>query len=614
MTEVGTFYESINIESATRQWMDGRWRIYRMRSIAATFLLLCALVFAAPLCGAEKPLGLDEFNSVDDLASAILAYFPKVQGDVTAVQGDQLTIALGKKNALMPGMVLGLWRDGKEILHPVTGIVIGHVEEEVGSAEVTRVGDISSVAVVRKKLKEPKPGDRARITPKKIHLALVPLRADRPEIIAELTERLNESGRCTVVDGEKVSAFLKDKPQKDSALIKEMGRVFSLDVVVAVGVYPSEGRYLVTSKIFYAEDARPLATIVATMSLATRKDALGEIRPFFAPLKDEKSGAPAPALPFAAKHFVAADLDGDGTIEYVFSDGVRLHLYRQDPTGWREIWTEASPAISSRVQHLYLGAADINGTGRPQIFLTTMEDGKVSSSVLEASDGTYRRIVKTPGFFRVINYPGRGPMLIGQDFDPERFFVGTPKQYTWSGGKYNAGAEMPLPVGIGLYDFAFVNFGEPGLLLVAFDERDHVLVYSKGTVIWKSEERYQGGGTEVVLPAANADKGDLKVKIKGKILALDIDGDGKDEILLPRNVGGTFFGWAKAAQLHALGWTGARLEQEWEIKDIPGAVLDLQAAASGKGPAQILTLVGSSGGLFKKKSVQLMVYSGRKRE
>jgi hypothetical protein len=549
---------------------------------------------------------------VDDLASAILAYFPKVQGDVTAVQGDQLTIALGKKNALMPGMVLGLWRDGKEILHPVTGIVIGHIEEEVGRAEVTRVGDISSVAVVRKKLKEPKQGDRARITPKKIHLALVPLRADRPEIIAELTERLNDSGRCTVVDGEKVNAYLKDKAQKDSDLIREMGRVFSLDAVVTVGIYPSEGRYLVTAKIFYADDALPLATIAATMSLATKKDALGDIRPFFAPLKAEKGAVPA--LPFAAKHFVAADLDGDGTIEYVFSDGARLHIYRQELTGWREIWTEAGPAISGSVQHLYLGAADINGAGRPQIFLTTMEDGKVSSSVLEASDGTYRRIVKTPGFFRVINYPGRGPMLIGQDFDPERFFAGTTKQYAWSGGKYNAGAEMPLPAGTGLYDFAFVNFGEPGLLLVAFDERDHVLVYSKGAVIWKSEERYEGGNTVVVLPMANADKGERKVKIKGRILALDIDGDGKDEIILPRNVGGTFFGWAKAAELHALGWTGARLEQEWEIKDIPGAVLDLQAAASGKGPTQILTLVGSSGGLFKKKSVQLMVYSGRQSE
>jgi hypothetical protein len=585
-----------------------------MRSIVVTFLVLCALVFSAPLRGAEKPLGLDEFNSVDELAHAILAYFPKVQGDVTAVQGDRLTIALGKKNGLMTGMVLTLWRDGKEILHPVTGIAIGNVEEEVGNAEVTSVEDASSSAMVKKKIKDPKKGDRARITPKKIHLALVPLRADRPEIIAELTERLNESDRCTVIDSEKVNAFLKDKPQKDSALIREMGRVLGLDAVVAVGVYPSEGRYLVTSKIFYADDARPLATLVATMSLATKKDALGEIRPFFAPLKAEKGAPPAPVLPFAARQFVVADLDGDGTMEYVFSDGVRLHIYRQEPTGWREIWTEASPGIGSSVQHLYLGAADINGSGRPQIFVTAMEEGKVWSSVLEARDGTYHRIVKIPGFFRVINYPGRGPMLIGQDFDRERFFAGAPKQYMWSGGKYSAGTEVPLPAGVGLYDFAFVNFGETGLLLVAFDERDHVLVYSRGAVIWKSVERYEGGTTVVTLPVANADKGEQKVKLKGRILALDIDGDGKDEIILPRNIGGTVFGWAKAAELHALGWTGARLEQEWEIKDIPGAVLDLQAMVPGKGPAEILTLVGSSGGLFKKKSVQLIRYSGKQKE
>ncbi len=583
-----------------------------MRSIAVTFLVLGALVFSSG--AAEKPLGLDEFNSADDIAAAILAYFPKVQGEVTAVEGARLTIALGKKNGLMTGMVLTLWRDGKAILHPVTGAVIGHVEEEVGSAEVTSVEDASSVAVVKKEIKEPKQGDRARITPKKIRLAVVPLRTDRPEIIAELTERLNESERCTVIDSEKVNVFLKDKPQKDSALIREMGRLFSLDAVVAVGVYPSEGRHLVTLKIFYAEDARPLATIAATMSLATKKDALGEIRPFFAPLKAEKSSAPAPKLPFAAKHFAAADFDGDGAIEYVFSDGVRLHIYRQEPAGWREIWTEAGPGIGSGVQHLYLGAADINGAGRPQIFVTAMEEGKVRSSVLEARDGTYRRIMKMPGFVRVVNYPGRGPMLIGQDFDPERFFAGTPKQYTWSGDKYSAGTEVPLPAGVGLYDFVLVNFGEPDLLLVALDDRDHVLVYSRGALIWKSVERYEGSDTVVALPVANADKGEQKVKIKGRIGALDIDGNGKDEIILPRNIGSTLFGWAKAAELHAMKWTGARLEQEWEIKDIPGAVLDLQAAAQTKGPTQILTLVGSSGGLFKKKSVKLMVYSGKQRE
>src|SRR3990172_1957892 len=229
-----------------------------MRRIAVIFLSLCAFVFSAG--AAERPLGIDELNSVDDLASAILAYFPKVQGEVTAVQGDQLTIALGKKNGLMPGMVLALWREGKAILHPVTGATIGHVEEEVGNAEVTSVGDSSSAAVVRKKLSDPKRRDRARITPKKINIALIPLRADRPEIIAELAERMNESGRCAVLEGEKVNAFLKDRPQKDSALIKEMGRAFKLNAVIAVGIYPSEGRFLVTSKIFYAEDARLLDT------------------------------------------------------------------------------------------------------------------------------------------------------------------------------------------------------------------------------------------------------------------------------------------------------------------------------------------------------------------
>ena len=46
---------------------------------------------------ADKALGPEEFTSVDELAYAIAAYFPKVQGGVTAVQGDRLTLALGEK-------------------------------------------------------------------------------------------------------------------------------------------------------------------------------------------------------------------------------------------------------------------------------------------------------------------------------------------------------------------------------------------------------------------------------------------------------------------------------------------------------------------------------------
>ena len=180
-----------------------------MRTLIALVLLAASL--GSPVFAADKPLGPEEFRSVDELAMEIASYFPKVQGEVKAVQADRLTIALGKKEGLMPGMSLTLWRDGKEILHPVSGIVLGREEEEIGTVEVTAVGDGSSTAVVRKKQKDPKPGDRARITPRKISLAIIPLRTDRPELVKQLADQLAASGRFSVLESDKTAAFVKER-------------------------------------------------------------------------------------------------------------------------------------------------------------------------------------------------------------------------------------------------------------------------------------------------------------------------------------------------------------------------------------------------------------------
>jgi FG-GAP-like repeat len=588
-----------------------------MKKTIVAFLLV--LSFGAAAVSAEKPLGVDELNSVDELAGAIAAYFPKVQGVVTSIQNAKLTLTLSTKDGLTPGMELTLWRDGKEILHPVTGAVIGHMEDEVGSVEVVAVNDTSSTAVVKKKTREPKPGDKARITPKKINLAIVPLRSERLEVAQGLSERLNEYGRFTVLDREKVSGFLKDRKERDSSLVREMGRQFNLDAVVALSVFQAEGKLLVMARIFYAADASTLDTIVATLETKSKKDVVGEIKPFFMPATEEKSITPE--LPFDARYFTAADFEGDGKLEYAFSDGSKLHVYRHEPAGWREVWTETVPPASQGIQHINLDSADINGNGRPEIFVTAMLNGVVSSYVIEFQNGAYQRVADVPGFLRLMTYPGKGVMLLGQAYDRATFYAGQPRLYSWQDGKYVPGAEFPLPKGVALYGFTFAALGEDQPFMVAFDDDDHLLVYSKDTVIWKSGEQYPAAVTAVYKPATgigavlakDAIQGDksLRVKIPGRVTAVDINGDGRDEIIVPKNIGDMFFGIGgiKSAEMEAFGWTGARLEQRWNIKDIPGAVLDYQLLRQDKSGSQILTLVRTKGTLFTKDRQQVMSYS-----
>jgi hypothetical protein len=582
-------------------------------------LIALVLSFGSAGVAAEKPLGVEDITSIQEIANDIASYFPKVQGEVKSVQGDHLTIGLGTKNGLLPGVTLTLWRNGKEIRHPVTGQVLGFAEDEVGSAEVIDVAETSCTAVLQEKLKDPQIGDKARITPKKINLALLPVRADHPEIIQGLQDRLSDLGRFSVLGNDKVEAFLKDRKQRDSSLIKELSKAYNLDVIVACGIYPSEGKkLLVTARLFYADEARPLDTVVAILDLKTKNDIYSDIKPFFPPVKMESD---LPVVPFSARFMVTADFEGNGMLQYVFSDGSKLHVYGKGPAGWREEWTETVPSGGEDIQHINLDVADINGNGRPEIFVTAMQNGKVISYVVEFHDGEYRRIAEIPGFVRVVTYPGKGALLLGQDYDPRTFYAGQIRQYSWENGKYVAGPIFTLPRGVKLYGFVFATVGEADPLIMALDDKDHILVYSKDAVIWKSEETYPAVGIKVNMPVvgpaavisesvAEAEKSQ-KVRITGRIVALDVNGDGRDEIILPKNSGESFFSGYTQAEFISLGWTGSRLEQHWSIKDIGGAVLDFQIRQQVGSAAQILALVSSSGGLLSSDNIRVMSYAAK---
>jgi hypothetical protein len=633
--------------------MINRKRGYEMKKVPviviAVFVLICSFAFA------DKPLGPVEMTSVDELAYAIAAYFPKVHGEVTAVQGDRLTLSLGQKNGLLSGMVLTVWRDGSDILHPVTGAVIGRVEDEVGTIEVVSVNETTSEAVMKKKVKEPKTGDRARITPKKISIGVLPLRNDQPEIILGLTQRLSELGRFTVLGNDKVSAFLKDRKQLDASVIKEMGSTFNLDAVVAMDIFPSEGKYIITSRIFTADDAKPIDTIVALLNLTSKREVLGDVRPFFAPGKDASGKTPVPALapvlasasalalvkdtsgkmpdlPAEARFFVLADLDGDGAVEYVFSDEKKLSVYRAEASGWKEIGKERVDKKEQEMQQFHIDVADINGNGRPEVFVTRMLNGTVSSYVVEFENGSFRRIADIPGFLRVIRYPGRGAVLIGQEYSQDSFYAGQPREYGWSGNTYTAGAPFVLPKGTDLYSFVFADFGEGRPNLVSLDSESKLVVYSGETRIWKSEERYLTAETVLIKPLTGTDAalaGDSAefnkanilpgpimdksrlMRITGRMVPVDLSRSGKDYLIVAKNTPASFFGGYKGGELEILTWTGTRLEPLWNTKDLPGPVLDIQAFGPDKAGVQVTGLVKVSSGPFSKNTVRVEKFEAK---
>ena len=74
---------------------------------------------------------------------------PLLQGYVVFVDTTRIVIDLTGRDGIRPGSVVSLRRDKIPIVHPVTGEILGELDEEVGTARVTEVRDKFSVAEIQ---------------------------------------------------------------------------------------------------------------------------------------------------------------------------------------------------------------------------------------------------------------------------------------------------------------------------------------------------------------------------------------------------------------------------------------------------------------------------------
>jgi hypothetical protein len=78
--------------------------------------------------------------------AAATAPEPEKRGFVVYVDTTRIVIDLTGADGLRPGSVVSLRRDRIPIVHPVTGEVLGELDEEVGTARVTEIREKFSVA------------------------------------------------------------------------------------------------------------------------------------------------------------------------------------------------------------------------------------------------------------------------------------------------------------------------------------------------------------------------------------------------------------------------------------------------------------------------------------
>lgn len=277
------------------------------------------------------------------------------------------------------------------------------------------------------------------------------------------------------------------------------------------------------------------------------------------------------------------DVDGDGKVETVIVTPDTVLIYRKEAGRFFEV-SRLEPFGSKNI--VGVDIADINKNGTPEIFVSCLNSQRTnaSSMVLEFNGSQYKPIAEDQRwYYRVVTLPERGAVLYGQrqktGGDP---FSSPIYELAWEGGGY-VSQNRVLPKGkANLLGFSAGdprNSGSESAIVYDRSDRLQVLEVPSGKEAWTSSEVFGGSTLYLLLPVE--DKGGIERRgyLPMRVEVLDLDGDGKTEVLVAQNsdVAGRhlaqFRNFTKS-QFLIFSWDGLGLRPVWKTRTLSGHIRD----------------------------------------
>jgi len=310
------------------------------------------------------------------------------------------------------------------------------------------------------------------------------------------------------------------------------------------------------------------------------------------------------SFPLGIKNMAVGDVDGDGKNETVLLGRDVLLIYRHSQGRFQklaEIQAEKTEAFFS------VDVADINANGKAEIFVGS-EDIRsdqsvgfyigraVRSFVLEWSGTEFVKIVdNAKWYYRVIQVPGRGSLLLGQQRGFQEPFSEGVYLMAWENGSYDALERQQLPKNMNVFSFTYgdvMNTGEE--MIVAFSREDDLLVYSRDLEQqWKSSNPLGGSMAYFEYPMESSSSqgapvaGEFEMDnlyLSQRILVVDMEGDGKNEVVVVNNRASTTgrllsrYRSYKSGHIECLFWDTLGLYPKWKTRTVSGYISDYAVA------------------------------------
>jgi hypothetical protein len=290
------------------------------------------------------------------------------------------------------------------------------------------------------------------------------------------------------------------------------------------------------------------------------------------------------SFPYRFRGMAMGDLDGDGKNEMVFIDQKNLYIYRWEANEFRLL--KKITGKEGTDEFMAVDVADINKDGKAEVFVSNypfnpyQPGDRLYSFVVAFQEGDFRVVAsELDWFFRVLEWEGKGPVLLGQQKGVESGFYGPIYEIGWDGKKYKDLRKADIPKDVfSPYGFAPFRYGDETYFVYIDSDFRLKVLNQKGKQVWRSTAYYGSDiafQVKVLQPGVASSQGDEFSFVNVRLLARG------DEILLIHNLSpvSDLFKRQKVfsgGEIQALGWTGSMFMERWKSKLIEGYVADFQ--------------------------------------
>ena len=471
-----------------------------------------------------------------------------------------------------------VYREGEELKHPKTGEVLGRTEKTVGRLSITDVAEAYSTARISQG-NGIQPGDKARVSAGKVKLTVLPLSTGVRDTlieaaIQELVDGLTRSGRFSIGMGDPLGLALAQqgiKPEEalEGKGIAQVAERYKAENILAIHFKRVETKPYMDVRLF--ELPRKEATLNTAFFVppsirpTTQGSRFSQGGPSNPPQAKQRSllarllGRELEAgsyssgentiplrevakFPFAVVAIDVGVMPKDKIPRMVVSDGEKVYQYKIVNLKPEPEW---SMSVRSRGQVISIYFVDLDGDGVFEV-VGNRHDPKsgLNSFILGVKDGKPRYLADSiEEFLFPVDVKGVGykQTVWTQRFSKEKFFnQGQAEQMAWKNGKLVTEKTVKVHQAFRPMGATFSNInGKDSRVLAFIDEFNRLQMSVEGEDLWRSGTAVGGGAITIEQETGQVTNRVMRTafyKIEPTPVAIDLDGDGIDEILVPQNI------------------------------------------------------------------------------